>query len=77
MVSRSSRVDEGPYLWEGGRGGGKASALLGIIPGILEHVLSALESSRSESYRLLDRPENMRMALLPIWLHFLFPRMLQ
>lgn len=51
-----------------GERGRRASGLLGITAGILEHMLSALCSREAldESYRLLDRPENMRMALLSI-----------
>jgi len=43
-----------------------ATGLLGITARILEHMLSALRSRKAlvESYRLLDRSENTRMALL-------------
>lgn len=58
MVSRSSGVDQRDHIsqgWEGRR----ASGLLGIMPGILEHMLSASCSREDldESYRLLDHPE--------------------
>lgn len=50
----------------------RASGLLRIKAGILEHMLSALCSRKAlgEGYRLLDRPENMRMVLLFVRSHF-------
>lgn len=58
MVSRSSGVGQRDHISQGWEGRG-ASGLLGIIPGILEHMLSASCSREDldESYRLLDHPE--------------------
>lgn len=63
-----SRPEEGPYLPRMGEGRRVFSGLLGIMPGILEHMLSASCSLGKEtSTKVIDCliiPKNMRMALL-------------